>query len=69
MPAQQLRRTSVDGKPAYQVGTGKKYPYKAGDPASRESAKVLAMRAAKRTKTSNSARQTAAKKKAAAKGK
>lgn len=38
-----VRRTTKDGKPAYQWGeSGKKYTYKSGDPNSRRRAKELA---------------------------
>jgi len=38
-----VRRTTVDGKPAYQWGTtGKKYSYTSGNKASRERAKEKA---------------------------
>lgn len=38
-----VRRTTVNGKPAYQWGTtGKKYPYTPRNKASRERAKVKA---------------------------
>lgn len=38
-----VRRTTVDGKPAYQWGaTGKKYPYTSGNKTSRERAKKKA---------------------------
>ena len=39
-----LQRTTVNGKPAYKYGaTGKAYPYKAGNSASREAAKKKAI--------------------------
>ncbi len=42
-----LVRTTVGGKPAYKYGaTGKAYPYKAGNAASRETAKKKAIRQA-----------------------
>jgi len=34
-----VKRTTKDGKPAYQWGSGKKYTYTAGDKESRERAK------------------------------
>ena len=51
-----VRRTTVDGKPAYQWGkTGKKYSYTAGNESSRERAKKRAIKqglaVAKRTGT------------------
>jgi len=40
-----VRRTTKNGKPAYQYGTqGAKYPYTAGDEASRARAKAKAER-------------------------
>jgi hypothetical protein len=40
-----VHRTTKDGKPAMQYGThGVKYPYKAGNAASREAAKKKALR-------------------------
>jgi len=42
-----LVRTTVSGKPAYKYGTtGKAYPYKSGNAASREAAKKKAIRQA-----------------------
>jgi len=39
-----IRRTTVNGKPAYQYGTtGAKYPYTPGDKLSRERAKKKAI--------------------------
>lgn len=39
-----VRRTTVNGKPAYQYGeSGKKYPYKPGDVDGRKRAKKKAM--------------------------
>ena len=51
-----VRRTTSDGKPAYQYGdTGKKYTYKSGDADSRLAAKKKAIKqglaVAQRTKT------------------
>ena len=42
-----LQRTTIGGKPAYKYGaTGKAYPYKAGNTASREAAKKKAIKQA-----------------------
>jgi hypothetical protein len=42
-----LRRTTVNGKPAFQYGErGKKYVYTAGDPESRKRAKKRAIKQA-----------------------
>jgi len=42
-----LQRTTVKGKPAYKYGaTGKAYPYKPGNAASREAAKKKAIKQA-----------------------
>ena len=42
-----LMRTTVNGKPAYKYGaTGKAYPYKVGNSASRETAKKKAIKQA-----------------------
>jgi hypothetical protein len=42
-----LIRTTVKGKPAYKYGaTGKAYPYKAGNTASREAARKKAIKQA-----------------------
>ena len=39
-----IKRTTKDGKPAYQWENGKKYTYTAGDKASRERAKAKALK-------------------------